>query len=102
MKAMKLATFNFRRLSLSFAHGRDGEHLRQRHLRMVIPLVPRRFFAELDRLGRTPLDAGEALFAMVQPNGPVRLQRDVSRRADALADTADGAFLIDPETPDPK
>lgn len=66
---------------------------------MVISLIPGRFFAELNRFGRAPLDAGETLFAMVQPNGSVRLQFDVSRGTDLLADPAGIAFFIDPETP---
>ena len=66
---------------------------------MVISLIPGRSFAELDRFGRAPLDAGETLFAMVQPNGSVLLHSDVSPWADLLADPAGVAFLIDPETP---
>ena len=65
---------------------------------MVVALVTRCLFAELDRLLRTPLDAGKALFAVMTPDGSVCLQVDVSTGADVLADAAGIAFLINPES----
>ena len=65
---------------------------------MVVTLIPGRLFAELDRLLRTPLDAGKALFAVMTPDRSVCLQVDVSTGADGLADAAGVAFLINPES----
>ena len=61
MSPMKSASLGAGRHRLS--RRRYGEHLPQGYLRMVVALVAGRLFAELDRLLRTPLDAGEALFA---------------------------------------
>jgi hypothetical protein len=76
---------------------RRGDHLLQCHLRMAVALVTRRFFAELDRLLRAPLDAGEALFAVMKPDGFAGRKIDVPAGADGPADAAGVAFLIYPE-----
>jgi len=62
---------------------------------MVVTLVAGSLFAELYRLLRTPLDAGEALFAMVQPGGSVSRKIDVAGRADLLADTTGSPEVSD-------
>jgi hypothetical protein len=94
---------NFNRISFSLLHFfplllPDNAHIRQFHLRMAVTLVPWRFLAGLDRFGRTPLDAGETLLAVVQPDGSARLQIDVSTRTNRFTDAAKVAFFIDPET----
>lgn len=64
---------------------------------MVVALIAGSLLAELDRLLLTPLDAGEALFAVVQPGGSAFWKIDVSGRADILAGAAAVAFPVDPE-----
>ncbi len=65
---------------------------------MAVAFVAGRFFAELDRLLRAPLDAGEALFAVMTPDGLSSAGRSMFPQGQSLADAAAVALLIDPET----
>jgi hypothetical protein len=64
----------------------------------MVPLIPGSFLAILYRFLRAPLDAGEALFTMMQPYGLTRFQINVSARADFFADGTCVTFIIYPKT----
>jgi hypothetical protein len=61
---------------------------------MVIPLIQMSFLPVLDCLMRAPLDAGEALFAMVEPKGSAIRHLDIRRGTEFLTDAAGIAFLV--------
>jgi hypothetical protein len=64
---------------------------------MVVAFVGRRLLAELDRFLRTPLDAGQALFAAMLPHRFARFQDDILCRTYFDTDAAGVAFVINPE-----
>ena len=72
-------------------------HVFQNDFRVMIPRVSDGFFPILNRFLRTPLNAGQALFASVKPRRLIIYHLDIFDRTDFQADSTAIAFIVNPE-----
>jgi hypothetical protein len=66
---------------------------------MAVAFFSRSAFFVLNGFNRTPMQAREAVFAMVKPKRPAAPHFYISYRAYLHAQTARGAFFVCPEPP---